>query len=63
MLEGDPRRQLLDASEREPQAMLVLSSRGRGGFAGLMLGSTAAWVATHARCPVLVAREREIQPA
>lgn len=63
MLEGDPRQQLLDASEREPQAMLVLGSRGRGGFAGLLLGSTAAWVATHARCPVLVARERESQPA
>lgn len=34
--------------------MLVLGSRGHGGFIGLLLGSVSATCAEHARCPVLI---------
>ena len=34
--------------------MIVLGSRGAGGFTRLMMGSVAGQVAQHALCPVLI---------
>jgi nucleotide-binding universal stress UspA family protein len=34
--------------------MIVLGSRGAGGFTQLMMGSVTSQVAQHARCPVLI---------
>jgi nucleotide-binding universal stress UspA family protein len=51
---GNPAAELLrlaaDADE------VVLGSRGHGGFATLLLGSTAAQVSAHAPCPAIVVR-------
>ncbi|SBT37095.1 universal stress protein [Micromonospora auratinigra] len=44
--------------ERSTEAgMLVLGSRGHGGFGGLLAGSTAVSVTAHAHCPVVVVRD------
>ncbi|MFE9924202.1 universal stress protein [Streptomyces sp. NPDC005774] len=37
--------------------LVVVGSRGMGGFVGLLLGSTAVHLASHGQCPVLVVRE------
>ncbi|ETK37084.1 universal stress protein [Microbispora sp. ATCC PTA-5024] len=44
--------------ESEAADALVLGSRGRGGFAGLILGSVGLGLAGHSRNPVVVVRRR-----
>lgn len=50
--EGRPAEVVLEAAKGA--AMVVVGSRGRGGFAGLLLGSVSSQVAHHAPCPVVI---------
>lgn len=52
LVPGDAGHALVKESERA--ALMVVGSRGLGGFEGLLFGSVGLYVAAHARCPVLV---------
>ena len=51
---GHPAHVLLDAAEGAD--LLVVGSRGHGGFARMLLGSVGSHVMHHASCPVVVVR-------
>jgi nucleotide-binding universal stress UspA family protein len=58
--EGGAAKVLLEAGEGA--VMLVVGSRGHGGFAGLLLGSVSANVAEHASCPVFIVHGDQAPP-
>ena len=55
--QGDPTECLLEAAKGA--RLLVLGSRGRSPFAGLMLGSVSQACAAHAACPVVVVKRTD----
>jgi nucleotide-binding universal stress UspA family protein len=58
--EGYPARVLVVAARGA--TMLVVGSRGHGGFAGMLIGSVSANVAEHAQCSVLVVHPDHAAP-
>ena len=51
-LRGQSAQVLID--EAKNAQMLIVGSRGHGGFKGMLLGSVSSACAAHAKCPVLV---------
>lgn len=54
-----PARAIIDKSDSAD--LVVVGSRGRGGFTGLLLGSVSEQVVRHSKCPVVVIPCRKAQ--
>ena len=47
---------IVDYAEKNKIDLIVMGTKGRSGFAKLLLGSVASGVVTHANCPVMVVK-------
>lgn len=56
LVDGPPAEILIEASATSE--LLVVGTRGRGGFAGMLMGSTSQGVLHHARGPVLIVPDK-----
>ena len=54
--EGDAAKRIMETASEVKCGLLILGSRGRGGFKELLLGSVSHKVANHSNCPVLIAK-------
>jgi nucleotide-binding universal stress UspA family protein len=52
--EGNPAKVLIERSKGAD--LMVVGSRGRDGFAGMLLGSVSQHLVAHAHCPVTIVR-------
>ena len=53
---GDPREIVVHTAEELGVDLIVMGSRGLGGFSTMLMGSCSNYVVGHAHCPVLIAR-------
>ncbi|MET8544231.1 universal stress protein [Kitasatospora sp. NPDC004799] len=60
VMPGNAAQALLEAAKGA--ALLVVGSRGLGGFSGVLLGSVSRHLTEHAPCPVVVVREAHGAP-
>lgn len=56
ILEGNPAEEIINYANEVKACMIVVGTRGKGGFHRLVLGSTAQALVAYADIPVLVAR-------
>jgi nucleotide-binding universal stress UspA family protein len=61
VVEGRAAQVLVD--ESRDSELLVVGSRGLGGFSGLLLGSVSQQCAQHADCPVVIVRAISEEPS
>ncbi len=54
LAEGNPAQVLMEAAKGAE--LLVVGSRGHGGFAGALLGSVSQHCASHSPCPIVIIR-------
>lgn len=53
---GDAAQRIIETARFEGVGLVVLGSRGKGGFKGLLLGSVSHKVTNHVGCPALIVK-------
>lgn len=58
VVSGLPKSAILEKAEDWKADLIVVGSQGQGALSRLLLGSVSQYLATHAKCSVLIARDK-----
>lgn len=56
---GLPKKEILEKAEAFNADLIILGSQGHRAFSRLLLGSVSQYIATHAKCSVMIARNKD----
>ena len=59
VVSGLPKKEILEKAESFEADLIVVGSQGQGAFSRFLLGSVSQYLATHAKCSVLIAKEKD----
>jgi nucleotide-binding universal stress UspA family protein len=59
VVSGLPKKKILEKAEAFDADLIVLGSQGHEALSRLLLGSVSQYIATHAKCSVMIARNKE----
>ncbi|MBJ7882574.1 universal stress protein [Gelidibacter salicanalis] len=59
VVSGLPKKEILDKAASFDADLIVVGSQGQGAFSRLLLGSVSQYLATHAKCSVMIVKEKD----
>ncbi len=59
VVSGLPKKEILEKAESFDADLIVVGSQGQGAFSRLLLGSVSQYLATHAKCSVMIVKEKD----
>ncbi|PZX51531.1 nucleotide-binding universal stress UspA family protein [Algoriphagus ratkowskyi] len=59
VVSGLPKKEILEQAEAFGADLIVLGSQGHGALSRFLLGSVSQYIATHAKCSVMIARNED----
>tara|TARA_R110000868_G_scaffold107999_1_gene295123 strand:- start:578 stop:1039 length:462 start_codon:yes stop_codon:yes gene_type:complete len=59
VVSGLPKREILEKAEAFDADLIVVGSQGQGAFSRFLLGSVSQYVATHAKCSVMIVKDKD----
>ena len=59
VVSGLPKKEILEKAESFDADLIVIGSQGQGAFSRLLLGSVSQYLATHAKCSVMIVKDKD----
>ena len=59
VVDGLPKKEILEKAEAFDADLIVVGSQGQGAFSRSLLGSVSQYLATHAKCSVMIVKDKD----
>ncbi|MGZ0014679.1 universal stress protein [Yeosuana sp. AK3] len=61
VVSGLPKKEILEKAESFDADLIVVGSQGQGAFSRFLLGSVSQYLATHAKCSVMIVKDKGVK--